>query len=135
MASQDVSEDAWSTQLIFFAFPEPLDNSKGRKYYVDSAKKFPNHHRVLSEEDDRNIGVDSGWEEVMQFWALIEEQPQTLPYTVLHHTDSAALYRSQIVEGDNVVVAGWTVHSVFWAYSTPGNAHSLFRLKLQNLFR
>ena len=123
VASQDLSEDGWSTQLIFFAFSEPIDNSNGRNYYVDSYKKYPNHHRVLSDSDSRNVGGNSGWEEVMQFWAFIEEQPQTVPYTILHHTGSTAPYRSQIIESDDVFVAGWTVHSVFWAYSTPGKSH------------
>ena len=126
LASEDLSKDEWSSQFIFFAFPESYDNAKERRYYVDSSESYPYHHRVLSDDDVRDIGGNSGWKELTQFWVNNEEQPQTAPYTVLYVSDGKSSYRSQIIEGNNVKVSGWTIHSVFWAYSTPGISFFFF---------
>ena len=120
LASEDLFKDEWSSQFIFFAFPESNDNAEERRYYVDSSESYPYHHRVLSDDDVRNIGGDSGWKELTQFWVYIEEQLQTTPYTVLYVSDGESSYRSQIIEGNNTRVSGWTIHSVFWAHPSPG---------------
>ena len=122
LATEDLPTDEWNAQLIFFAFPEQINDVKIRKYFVDSFKNYPNHHRVLSETDVRSVDGNSGWEEVFQFWAYTEEKSHLLPYTVLYVANSKTSYRSQIIEGDGVMINGWTIHSTFWAYSTPGRS-------------
>ena len=136
LASEDLFEDEWSSQFIFFAFPESNDNAKEKRYYVDSSESYPYHHRVLSDDDVRNIGGNSGWTERAQFWVNIAEQPQTVPFTVLYVSNGKSSYRSQIIEGNNVRVSGWTIHSVFWAYSTPGISVSFLisqMIRLRNI--
>ena len=133
LASEDLFEDEWSSQFIFFAFPESTNNGKERRYFVDSSQNYPYHHRVLSDDDVRNIGGNSGWKELTQFWVYIEEQPQTTPYTVLYVSDGKSSYRSQIIEGNNVRESGWTIHSVFWAYSTPGTSISFLIIQINRL--
>ena len=121
---QNIVQNDWGNQLIFFAFPEQTTELKQRKYYIDSADN-PYRHRVLIDDDYRDFDGAVGWKADAHFWAFPEKQLQTQAYTVLYAVNP---YRSQIVEGNNVKQQGWEVHSVFWAYSTPG------KLKCYQLF-
>ena len=115
LISEDLVQDGWSNQLIFFAFPQEIKDIKKIKYYVDSAEK-PYRHRVLTDYDDRESNKND-WNEELTFWALTESNTQMQAYTVLYRGNP---YQSQIVEGSNIHIPEWEVHSVFWAYSKPG---------------
>ena len=117
MDTEDVYQGGWSTQLIFFAFPLQTDEQYQLKYYVDSANN-PYRHRVLTDDDDREIGGDSGWKAELEFWAFVDQKPLTQQYTVLYKLHPTG---SQIMDGKILNMNGWKVHSVFWAYSSPGN--------------
>ena len=92
---------------------------------MDSADS-PYRNRLLSDDDDRKVGGDSGWEEEKQFWVFKEKQNAlTMPFTVLFASDNSTPYRSQIIRGDKRGMIGWTIHSVFWAYTRPGNTQTL----------
>ena len=115
LISGDLVQDGWSNQLIFFAFPQEINDVKQIKYYVDSADD-PYRHRVLTDNDDRDTDMKY-WKEELTFWALMEPNTPTKAYTVLYTSNP---YQSQIVEGNNIEIPEWEIHSVFWAYSKPG---------------
>ena len=115
LISEELVQDGWSNQLIFFAFPQEINDDKQIKYYVDSAED-PYRHRILTDNDDRDTDQNY-WKEELTFWALKEPNAQMQAYTVLYTSNP---YQSQIIEGTNINIPEWEVHSVFWAYSKPG---------------
>ena len=117
LVTEDVYQGGWSTQLIFFAFPRQTEEQGQRKYYVDSTNN-PYRHRVLTDGEDREIGGESGWKAELEFWAFADQKPMTQKYTVLYKLNP---YGSQIMDGNVFNMKGWKVHSVFWAYLSPGN--------------
>ena len=113
------SRDNWVNQLIFFAFSQPTKENEQMKYYIDSSGDTGRKkHRISTDVDQLDMGGPSGWKEESHFWAFTKKKPHSQAYTVLH---TKSPFRSQIVLGNNVQIKGWTVHSVFWAYSVPGN--------------
>ena len=114
--SEDLIQDGWSNQLIFFAFPQQIKDDNQIKYYVDSAQ-YPHRHRLRTTYYSGGETEMSNWVEELTFWAFTEPKPETQAYTVLY---ANIPYRSQIVEGNAISISGWEFHSVFWAYSKPG---------------
>ena len=113
-------QTSWSKHTRFFAFPSSPKKTNEIRYFVDAATS-PYRHRVLSDEDKREVGGATGWEEVMQFWVFKEKQNSLMTaFTVPFASDLNTPYRSQIVEGDQKGLIGWTIHSVFYAYTSPG---------------
>ena len=109
----------WVNQLTFFAFPQPTKENEQMKYYIDSSGDTGRkRHRISTDVDQLDMGGPSEWKEESQFWAFTEQKPHSQAYTVLQ---TKSPIRSQIVLGNNVQIKGWAVHSVFWAYSVPGN--------------
>lgn len=117
LVTEDVYPGGWSTQLVFFAFPQQTKEQDQIKYYVDSANN-PYQHRVLTDGYEREIGGENGWKAELEFWAFTDQKPLTQPYTVLYKINPNA---SQIIDGNVFNMKGWKVHSVFWAYSSQGN--------------
>ena len=72
--------------------------------------------------DTQVKGGVAHWKAVLQFWAFRYQYSGTQPFSVLYAVNP---YRSQIINGEGVsrwrMDAGWSLHSTFWAYSTPGN--------------
>ena len=113
------SGDNRVNQLTFFAFSQPTKENEQIKYYIDSlGDRGRKKHRISTDLDQLAMGGSSGWKEESQFWAFTEQKPHSQAYTVLQ---TKSPIRSQIVLGNNVQIKGWAVHSVFWAYSVPGN--------------
>ena len=122
-------QTSWSKHTRFFAFPLSPKKTDEIRYFVDAATS-PYRHRVLSDEDKREVGGATGWEEVMQFWVFKEKQNSLMTaFTVLFASDLNTPYRSQIVEGDQKGLTGWTIHSVFYAYTSPGILYKIATLK------